>query len=102
VKSLRLFIFESLGDCFKAAWKHQRANPHHALVHADVVGDDGRTFPHAWTEHGEHVHDVSNGQHHVVPKAAYYERAQAKNVRRYDSKTALKTGLQSKHFGPWG
>ena len=81
------------------------------VVHGVVHGESyltGIEFTHAWMELGKErqyrlVFDYSNDRFISMLATDYYSRGQieAKNVRRYTVKEALKQMVNSGHFGPW-
>lgn len=94
------FINEEKGDCFNAAYQHLKKNPSHTLVHAEVTSGDN-TFPHAWTEEGDKVHEKSNKQNIIVNKDDYYKEFKPTNIKKYSLHQALVTSVRQRHYGPW-
>jgi GNAT superfamily N-acetyltransferase len=97
---------KSKGDCMSAAYKWIKEHPEETLVHG-MVTSDGKRFPHAWGEDNDgNVHEVSNGQNVVVPRAEYYERFEVKpddpaEYHRYTHTEALVQSVRAGHYGPW-
>lgn len=98
----------SLGDCFEAAAKFVQQPSvvdypdDYRLVHGNIAAlRQDEAVNHAWVEEGDIVHDVSNGDHVVFSKQAYYERQRVTNVRTYTVEEALRLCIQHGHWGPW-
>lgn len=97
-----------LGDCYLAAGKFigreavLAFSKDYRLVHGNLarLRQDVRSN-HAWVEEADLVHEVSNGQHKVFSRAAYYQVNGVTCIHRYMPEEALRLMIRHGHWGPW-
>ncbi len=91
---------EATGECFKEAlWWAARNNAE--LVHGMVTNGEGKRFPHAWSEKGGQVIDITIGGK-PMDQAQWYALLQAEVTARYpDAHEAMALGVRQRHWGPW-
>lgn len=94
-------IMGPAGDCFKNTnrWNAQKGEKTDFVCHGTVTNGVGKTFAHAWIESGDIVIDPTTGVR--MPKSKYYKLLQVKNVKRYDSTTAIRNQIKYRQHGPW-
>lgn len=94
-------IMGPAGDCFRNAnrWNAQKGEKTDFVCHGTVTNGEGKTFLHAWNESGDTVIDPTTGVR--MAKSKYYKLLQVKDVKRYDSTTAIRNQLKFRQHGPW-
>lgn len=98
---------DGLHNCYEAALELVLTHPEYTLVHGVPTGGGGDIvgvrYGHAWAEHGDVVHDHSNGKQLAVRRELYYRAGNIDPAEcyRYTAHEARMLARHTGHGGPW-